>query len=104
MVGGEDCGHVRESNCGFLRQGVVDCALEPEGRLCGVGGVFRSGICGWVAVGLVVNGGDFDCCVCRDLRKEACIDCGYVVSVEAPKSSRVSSHELYGVGISGFVA
>ena len=28
MVGGEDCGHVRESNCGFLRRGVVDCASD----------------------------------------------------------------------------
>ena len=44
---------------------MVDCASEPLGRFCGMGGIFRNGICWCVAVGLVVEKGDFDCCVCR---------------------------------------
>ena len=53
---------------------------------------------------MVVNKGDFDRCVCRDLRRETWVDCGYVVSVETSKTSRVSSYELHGVGVSGLVA
>ena len=83
---------------------MVDCTSEPLGRFCGMGGIFRNGICWWVAVGLVVEKGDFDCCVCRDLRRETWVDCGYVVRVETLKASRVGSHALHGVGVSGLVA